>query len=364
MRRVRSAARGGFVVAVAVVVLGCSGQSDSVASTTAATTTSIPALLHPESTADRSDDPTTSRAVRFGEDWPAGELTTPAADVRRGDSVDVVIECPERDRAFAAPFEVVHPDLTFARAEVTATASDIYATSFVVPYWLPPGELELRGACPRPPGPCDDTGDCAAYLSVPSPVVTVRLTAETGVPWDAWRPVTGPFLAEPAEVGATPAGGAPTSEYGPESAVVDARVGDRLRVAARCQSGAATDGARFVLMSPRLVVDTESDGWGWSVSEDPDRPGRFVVSSERLLVSEAAFGEPLPWFVEVAAQPAGEPETIVADLTVDAGLLDPVGGPTTSLFVAALCEDVGMPFDPRSIDVETASIPLLISLSE
>lgn len=304
--------------------------------------------------------------VSYPDDWLDIVLSASAMVARPGDSVDVTITCPHRTaRGLSqAPFEAVYGDLTLAMEELDATARDLFTTSFVVPYWVGPGSIELRGACPHPPGPCDDTADCKEYATDPTPVVILPIELEDGREWFSWRPVTEPYLdlAEVPAAGEVLPGGARVIDAGSDGsgvpwAVIEVEVGDRLPVAVRCPAGSATDGARFVIAQGRLLASVESaDPWGWAVTPVPDDPDRYVLSSEDLLLKQQYFSEPLPLFGEVAAKsvtPADGATVAHGEITFESWMLDPSSGDETGLLLVAVCEDVGMPFDPRSIDLPT-----------
>jgi hypothetical protein len=367
------------VLLVAAAAAGCTGQPRATPETSGASTrvtaSSAASSVATDvgSSGDVSDRSAASvpTLVTYPDGWSDIELTASASEVHPGDSVDVSIVCPHRGRKWAAPFEVAHPDLTFAMEEVRASASDRYTTSFVMPYWLEPGDLELHGGCPVPPGPCDDTDDCPEYRTVPTPVVTLPLPlapAGDGA-WDAWRPVVEPYLDPTPEAGTALPGGAMATMSEPSQVSADVRVGDRLPVITQCPLDAATDGARFVIVPARtlaLVAD-RADDWGWSVQPDPNLPGRYIVSSDTLLLAERVQGEPLPWFVEVpplAVTPGDSTVAVVGEIPFDAGAVAADDGNGEALHITALCEDVGMPFDPRSIDFESTQFPIEIRLSE
>lgn len=300
------------------------------------------------------------------DEWSGIELASSTTRARAGDTIEVSMLCPGRGTSFAASFEVVHVDLTFAMEEVAATEPDVYSTSFVVPYWLAPGELELHGGCPRPPGPCEDTSDCLEYDIDPTPVVTLPLTRAGDRAWDDWRPVTEPFLDPLPELGAVLPGGSVLAAAERPWAAVRAQTGNRLRVTARCPVDASTDGAHFVIL-PGWALDAVDRGvqWGWSILPDPEQPGRYLVSSDDLLAAERWLGEPLPWFVEVPASSTTRGEsvvTIVGDIAFEAGLYRFDDSDSIGLVVTAVCEDVGQPFDPRSIDLGSATLLVDVEL--
>lgn len=329
-------------------------------STTIANRTST----HDSSTSVDDDALAEPPVTTYPDGWFDIELVTEATAARPGDTVAVSIVCPSRGISFAASFEVVHADLTFAMEEVSATGPDVYSTSFVVPYWLEPGELELHGGCPRPPGPCIDTEDCQEYEIDLTPVVTLPLEPAGDRAWDSWRPVSAPFVDPTPEVGNTLPGGAVVTVAEPPWVAVQARIGDQLRVAAECPADAVTDGARFVVLPGTAIATTElGPQWGWSVEPDTEQPGRFVVSSETLLTAERILDEPLPWFVEVPATSTMQGEsvvTIVGDIGFRAGLYRFDDADRIGLVITAVCEDVGMPFDPRSVD--SRSMPFLVEV--
>ena len=55
--------------------------------------------------------------------------------------------------------------------------------------------------------------------------------------------------------------------------------------------------------------------------------------------------------------------SIVGDRLLESGTIAADQGDPT-LYVTAVCEDVGTPFDPRSIDLESTSLGIVISLHE
>lgn len=363
------------VLLVTAAAAGCTGQPQATPETSGASTRGTASSAAPSgapdaaSSGDAPDRPATSvpTPVTYPDDWSDIELTASASEVHPGESVDVSIVCPHRGRNWAAAFEVVHPDLTFATEEVRASAPDRYTTSFVVPYWLEPRDLELYGGCPVPPGPCDDTDDCPEYRTVPTPVVTLPLTPDGDGAWDAWRPVVEPYFDPAPAAGTTLPGGARVTRSEPPQLSIEVRVGDRLQVITQCPLDAAADGARFVIVPARtlVLVADQADGWGWSVQPDPDHQGRYIVSSDTLLLAERVQGEPLPWFVEVpplSVTPGDSTVTIVGEISFEAGLVSMDGG-DGALHITALCEDVAMPFDPRSIDIESFEFHIDIRLS-
>lgn len=358
----------GAVLAL-VSAVGCTGGSQAGSTTTASSVGAPTASAATSGDAPNRSATSVPTPVTYPDGWSDIELAASVSEVHPGDSVDVSIRCPHRGRNWAAAFEVIHPDLTFAMEEVRASAADRYTTSFVVPYWLGPGDLELHGGCPAPPRPCDDTSDCSEYETVPTPVVTLPLTPAGDGAWDSWRPVVEPHLDPTPEVGATLPGGAVVTMSEPLQASLDVPVGGHLRVAAQCPLDAATEGARFVMAPERtlalLAVDRQ-DGWGWSVQPDPDHPGRSIVSSDILLLAERMLGEPLPWFVEVpplSVTPGDSTVTIVGEIAFDASLVS-VDGSDGVLRITALCEGVGMSFDPRSVDIGSLEFHIDIRLSE
>lgn len=362
----------------ALAAAGCSSQPDSSRTTTApASDASTPmATSHVDSalgttTSAPSDaaEPQTTPVVTYPDDWFDLELTSSISEAHPGGTVDVTIVCPHRGTSFAATFDVVHPDLTFAQEEVRATAANRYSTSFRVPYWLEPSELELHGRCPRPPDPCDDTDDCPEYATDPTPILTLPLTPAGDGVWDFWRPVTEPYLDPTAEVGATLPGGVTVTALENQQAIIDARIGDRIQVTAQCPLDTEADDARFVIVPESTLARAAElgDDWGWSTTADPDHPGRFVVSSDTLQSMEKALGEPLHWFVEVAPQsvaPGDTANVIFGEIPFETGFVTMDYGAPTGVYITALCGDVGMPFDPRSIDIESAQFPIQVLLSE
>ena len=78
------------------------------------------------------------------------ELVTSVSEVRTGDEIDVTYVCPFRDAIWEAYFQVDHLDETFEQQEVPRSDPDEFATSFVVPYWLEPGEIVIRRWVPEP----------------------------------------------------------------------------------------------------------------------------------------------------------------------------------------------------------------------
>ena len=139
-------------------------------------------------------------------------------------------------------------------------------------------------------------------------------------------------------------------------AALVASVGDRVSLSAVCATTADVSAARFVVMPSRVrETDLYQDDWDWSIDGDPVTPGRYVVANETLLQGERVLGNPLPWFVEIGATVLAVAEAgieITADVAITPSLVEQ--GDRDFVF-GALCEDVGGPFDPRSIDHDTAS---------
>ena len=347
--------RGVLCVACAVVIAACTSESNvgeestassapdpSVASTVPQTTAAPVTTIAPLATwvPDGFDDI---------------ELVVPVDEAAPGDTVEVTIVCPHRDAAWEAYLRVDHLDETFEQQEVARSGPDEFATSFAVPYWLEPGEIVLRGGCPSPPGPCDDTGDCPEYLIDTTPPVPLTLLPRSE-PWDAWRPLTEPYIAPPPTAGAALPGGAVVEAAGDGWAALRASVGDRVTIAALCSPAAEASGGRFVVMPSRTrETDLYQDDWNWSIDGDPAVSGRYVVANETLQQAELVLGDPLPWFLEVAGsiQEVNEAGTVItAVVEIDRSLVEQ--GDRDFVF-GALCEDVDGPFDPRSIDPRAAS---------
>lgn len=363
---------------LALVTAGCSSQPDTSQTTTApASDVAPPMATSPVDVSsgaaaraprNTSAAPTTP-VVTYPDDWFDIELMSSLSAAHPSDTVDVTVVCPGRGTNFAAPFKVVHPDLTFAQQEIRTTVADRYSTSFVVPYWLEPGQLELHGGCPRPPDPCDDTDECHEYDVDPTPILALPLTDASESGWETWRPVTEAHIDLTAEVGATLPGGAIVTAVENEWVDLDVRVGDRIRVTAQCPVAADVNESRFVIVPDRTLAQAAElgDDWGWSIIADPDYPGRYVVSSETLQSMEEVLGEPLPWFVEIApVSTAGRDLTvdIVGEISFQPGFVTVGNGAVTNVAITALCEDVGMPFDPRSIDLHSTRLPVQVLLSE
>ena len=282
------------VALVFVGVVACSEQPDAGSEPTPESPGLVPATSDEATDSEVSEQQSTPPPVSHPDDWFDTELTTSLSEAHPGDAVDVSIVCPGRGRSFEAPFVVVHSGLRFAQQEVPAGEADVYSTSFVVPYWLEPGELQLRGQCPRPPGPCDDTSDCPEYDSDPVPVVTLPLVSRED-PWDSWRPTVEPYLDPVGDVGSTLPGGAIVTGSDPDQVRLDAQVGDRIQVTAQCPVD-AVDGARFVIVPLRTLslANDARDDVDWLITGDPDQPGRYVVSSDMLGGFAEFLDEPLP----------------------------------------------------------------------
>jgi hypothetical protein len=374
MKALRATGHHVGMLVLALAVAGCSSEPGSSPTTsTPASDASTPMATSPVGTTSSSpsdtSEPPTTPVVTYPDDWFDIELTSSIPEAHPGDTVNVTIVCPHRGTSFAAPFEVVHPDLTFAQQEVRATATDRYSTSFLVPYWLEPSELELHGGCPRPPDPCDDTDDCPEYTTDPTPILTLPLTPAGDGAWDSWRAVSEPYLDPTAEVGATLPGGAIVTALENQHANLDARVGDRIQVTAQCPLDAEANGTRFVIVPEWTLARAAElgDDSGWSIIADPDHPGRYVVSLDTLQSMEEVLGEPLSWFVEVAplsVAPGDSANVIIGEIPFEAGFVTVDDGALTGVYITALCEDVGMPFDPRSIDIESTQFPVQVLLSD